>query len=133
MAEELGVDLETFFETLGKVNAFSPDLRDEGQSLDEAVLNFLPAKPEENPFYSVSQGEFKELLSEAIEKLPPQERLVISLYYYHELTLNEIAQIMGFTESRICQIHLKALSRMKMKMARDLAGALEGLSQPSWS
>jgi RNA polymerase sigma factor for flagellar operon FliA len=53
---------------------------------------------------------------EAIEALPDKEKLMISLYYYEELTMKEIGQIMGYTESRISQLHTQAMYRLKPKL-----------------
>jgi len=56
-------------------------------------------------------------LAQSIEDLTQKEKTVISLYYYEELTLKEIGEVLGFTESRICQIHAKAILKLKTKIA----------------
>jgi RNA polymerase sigma factor FliA len=63
--------------------------------------------------------EVREILSEAIEKLPEKEKLVVSLYYYEELTLKEISAIMKVSESRISQLHTKAILRMRGRLERQ--------------
>lgn len=80
------------------------------------------ATPEE----SFEQGELKDVLREALDLLTEKERRVIELYYYEELTLKEISVVLEVSESRVSQLHTKALSRMKDKMGRYmgfLAGA----------
>lgn len=67
-------------------------------------------------FADLAAKESKELLGELIEKLPEKERLVLTLYYYEELTLKEIASILEVTESRICQIHGQAIVHLKGAM-----------------
>jgi RNA polymerase sigma factor for flagellar operon FliA len=59
-------------------------------------------------------------ISEAILALPERERLVIALYYYRELTLREIGEVLGVTESRVSQMHAKAALRLRSKLAAEL-------------
>ena len=64
--------------------------------------------------------DLKEVMNSAILRLPPRERLVIALYYYEELTLKEIGSILNVSESRISQIHTKAILRLKGRLYRAL-------------
>ena len=61
----------------------------------------------------------KNILSKSIDLLPEKERLVVSLYYYEDLTLKEISVIMNVSESRISQLHTKAILRLRGKLARQ--------------
>ena len=70
----------------------------------------------ENPFASLKSTETKHVISDTINSLPEKERLVISLYYYEDLNMKEIGNILGITESRVCQIHTKATSRLSGKL-----------------
>ena len=63
--------------------------------------------------------EVRDILAEAIDKLPEKEKTVVSLYYYEELTLKEISAIMKVSESRISQLHTKAILRMRGRMERQ--------------
>ena len=72
------------------------------------------AQPEE----AYEQGELKEVLRDALELLTEKERRVIELYYYEELTLKEISMVLEVSESRISQLHTKALQKMKGKMGK---------------
>jgi len=69
-----------------------------------------------DPAQTFEFKEIKEILADAVKKLPERERMVISLYYYDGLTLREIGEILGVTESRVSQLHTKAVLRLKSKM-----------------
>lgn len=76
-----------------------------------------------NQFNYVHQGEVKELLAGAIDDLPEKEKLVVVLYYYENLTLREIGEILDVSESRVCQIHTKVITRLRshlMKKAGEI-------------
>jgi RNA polymerase sigma factor for flagellar operon FliA len=76
-----------------------------------------------NQFSFVHQNEVKELLAQAIDKLPEKEKLVIVLYYYENLTLREIGEVLNVSESRVCQIHTKVVLRLRghlMKKAGEI-------------
>ncbi|MBI4394974.1 MAG: FliA/WhiG family RNA polymerase sigma factor [Candidatus Omnitrophica bacterium] len=64
-------------------------------------------------FSYVHQGEVKELLAQSIDQLPEKEKLVIVLYYYENLTLREIGEVLNVSESRVCQIHTKVVMRLR--------------------
>ena len=70
----------------------------------------------ENPFSSLKQQETQHVIADTIGSLPEKERLVISLYYYEDLNMKEIGTILGITESRVCQIHTKAVMRLRSKL-----------------
>jgi RNA polymerase sigma factor for flagellar operon FliA len=75
--------------------------------------------PEENiPENILMQKEMKKILAGVIDELSEKERLVVTLYYYEELMLKEIAEIMGVSESRISQVHSKVLAKMKNRMLK---------------
>ena len=70
-----------------------------------------------DPEFSLEQTELKEALGEAIARLPEREKLVVTLYYYEELTLREIGEVLGVTESRVSQLHTKAVLRLKARLS----------------
>ncbi len=72
----------------------------------------------DDPVCALEIGERKRILARSIDELPERERLAIMLYYMESLTLKEIAQVMGVTESRVCQIHSKAILRLHGKLQR---------------
>jgi RNA polymerase sigma factor (sigma-70 family) len=63
------------------------------------------------------EAELREVLGDAISRLPEREKLVVTLYYYEELTLAEIAQVLGVTETRVRQIHTRAVLRLRARLA----------------
>ena len=65
----------------------------------------------------------RERLADAIRSLPEREKVVVGLYYYENLTLNEIGSILGVTESRVCQLHTKAVLHLRVRVG-NLAGDL---------
>ena len=65
----------------------------------------------------------REALADAIARLPEREKLVVTLYYYEELTLREIGEVLGVTESRVSQLHTKAILRLKARLAGSAARA----------
>lgn len=85
----------------------------------------LPAEPNMRssgePFEGVQKDAFKQSLAEAIAGLPERERLVIALYYDEEMNLREIGQVLGVSESRVCQIHSQATLRLRSRLSEWLA------------
>jgi RNA polymerase sigma factor for flagellar operon FliA len=119
MADELGVPVDDFRTTLLEIANSSvlalDDLwtvsdPDGGQvSLLDTIRDPNAVDPEE----AIDTVELKDRLAEAIESLPDRERLVIALYYYETLTLREIGEVLGVTESRVSQLHTKAVLGMR--------------------
>nr|CAX68947.1 RNA polymerase sigma factor 70 [uncultured bacterium] len=71
-----------------------------------------------NQFNYVNQNEVKQLLAESIDLLPEKEKLVVVLYYYENLTLREIGDVLNVSESRVCQIHTKVVSRLRSHLMK---------------
>ena len=86
--------------------------------LEEYLKTDVAEAVDTNPANSTELFELKDTLSKAIERLPEKERTVVSLYYYEELTLKEIALIMHLSEARISQLHTKAIFRMRGYLAQ---------------
>ncbi len=100
-------------------------------SLDEYLEQGSEVKTEagnravfKQPEQVMERQELKRLLGEAISSLTEKEQKVIALYYYEEMTLKEISMIMEVSESRISQLHTKALRKMREKLGKDNAGVL---------
>ena len=87
--------------------------------LEEYLKTDTAEAVDTNPANSTEFFELKETLAKAIERLPQMERTVISLYYYEELTLKEIALILKLSEARISQLHTKAIFRMRSYLAQS--------------
>ena len=67
----------------------------------------------------VDQGELRDRIADAIAALPEREKLVVALYYYENLTLREIGEVLGVTESRVSQMHTKAVLRLRSRMQEE--------------
>ena len=80
-------------------------------------LAYIPGSPEEDPLFRCLKGEMKQRLVDSIEELPEKERLVLTLYYYEELTMKEIGLTLGVVESRVSQIHSSAVLRLRTALA----------------
>lgn len=88
---------------------------------DAALVDSIPDPQAASPQEHAERQAERDLLAKAVEALPDAERTVVSLYYYEGLTLKEIGRVMGVTESRACQIHGKAILRMRAHIAPMLA------------
>ena len=86
--------------------------------LEEYLRTDSPEALDADPVETTEYLELKETLSKVIDKLPEKERLVVSLYYYDELTLKEISLIMHLSEARISQLHTKAIMRMRGSLSK---------------
>lgn len=121
IARELGLegdDYSHFMEQAGAASVISLDVRisehdeDDGGSLHEVVAD--PESP--SPLQVLEQRDARETARQLIARLSEQERAVVALYYYEELTFKEIGQVLGVSESRVCQIHTKVLATLRAKM-----------------
>ena len=83
-----------------------------------ALIDTIEDEDAPDPEVSLEQTEMREALGEAIARLPEREKLVVTLYYYEELTLREIGEVLGVTESRVSQLHTKAVLRLKARLRR---------------
>jgi RNA polymerase sigma factor for flagellar operon FliA len=82
-----------------------------------ALIDTIEDTSGPDPEFSLEQTEMREALGEAIARLPEREKLVVTLYYYEELTLREIGEVLGVTESRVSQLHTKAVLRLKARLS----------------
>ena len=82
-----------------------------------ALIDTIEDTEAPDPQGTLSQTEMKEAIGEAIARLPEREKLVVTLYYYEELTLREIGEVLGVTESRVSQLHTKAILRLKARLS----------------
>ena len=123
VAEELGIDLESFYRMLEETRGISVfNEEDLGELISHKKVDNLwhiyQGSMMPDPVHSLDFAELKEILAEAIDALPKNERIVVTLYYYEELTMKEIGEVIGYTESRISQLHTKAVIRLRHKLRR---------------
>jgi RNA polymerase sigma factor for flagellar operon FliA len=120
VAEELGITEEDLQQLLGQLKGINLGSFQEVASIDRSNGNgsvrYAPESPDQDPFTLFQRNELKETLTVAIDKLPQNERTVVSLYYYDELTMKEIGAVLGVNESRVSQLHTKAMIRLKGKL-----------------
>jgi RNA polymerase sigma factor for flagellar operon FliA len=115
VADEMGITLSEYHKILvdsagARIFSFI------GTSDSDDVPENTAVSPDDGPLLSLEKDRFKEALSAAITGLPERESLVMSLYYDEELNLREIGEIIGVSESRVCQIHGEALVRLRVRM-----------------
>jgi RNA polymerase sigma factor for flagellar operon FliA len=127
MAAELSITAKEYRESLVQISHSAIVALDElwpssDSSGDQvSLLDTLPDRGADDPVAIVDRNEIKERISDAIGALPEREKLVIALYYYENLTLREIGEVLGVTESRISQMHTQAVLRMRSKLGSQLA------------
>jgi RNA polymerase sigma factor FliA len=125
MARELRMDVDEFQEALLKISNSAVVALDELWAVSDAsgdkvsLLDTLEDPDAPDPQQLLDKSELKDRLAEAIAALPEREKLVIGLYYYENLTLREIGEVLGVTESRISQLHTKAVLRLKSRLQSD--------------
>jgi len=121
VADHMGVSLKEFQDILSKLSYTSVVSFEElwvGGERDESqnAIGSIRDDTAEDPVTIFESAEIKDILAVAIDKLPERERTVIALYYYEGLTLKEIGQVLGVTESRVSQLHTKAVLRLRAKL-----------------
>jgi RNA polymerase sigma factor for flagellar operon FliA len=126
MASELEMSVQDFQDALVQISHSTIIALDElwntnDQNGDQvSLLDTLPDHTTPSPEAVVDQGELRDRIAGAIAALPEREKLVIALYYYENLTLREIGEVLGVTESRVSQLHTKAVLRLRGKLATEL-------------
>ncbi len=119
IAVEMSLSLVAYQQLLGELKGLeigSLHIERTEDSGDEE-LAYIPAAPEQDPLLQCMKGETRQRLIDAIDELPDKERLVLTLYYYEELTMKEIGLTLGVVESRVSQIHSSAVVRLRSALA----------------
>lgn len=129
-AKALNITVEEFYDLVNQVRPVSLLSIDNSQSFSnddhKSILNLLEGSKLNNPFNQLNMKSIKEVVAQAIEELPERQRLVLSLYYYEDLNLKEIGQVLRVTESRVSQLHAQAVARLRVKLQQTIgAGELE--------
>jgi RNA polymerase sigma factor for flagellar operon FliA len=119
IAQQMGLGLEVYQQLLGELKGLeigSLNMERSEDSGDEE-LAYIPGAPEDDPLFQCMQGEMRSKLIGGIDALPEKERLVLTLYYYEELTMKEIGLTLGVVESRVSQIHSSAVLHLRIALA----------------
>lgn len=124
VADALEVPLEEYYKVLQDASSavtFRLDDFDENASAGDRlnIMECISDPNADNPLNVLEHAAQKQILAKAIDGLPEKEKLLLSLYYWEELTMKEIGKVMKLTEGRVCQLHSQALIRLKARMDRD--------------
>ncbi len=126
MAAELEISVEELHDTLLQISNSTIVALDELWTVSDStgdqvsLLDTLADDAAEDPQALVERSSFRDRVADAIVALPEREKMVIALYYYESLTLREIGEILGVTESRVSQLHTKAVLRLRSKLVGEL-------------
>jgi len=116
IARALNMKVEEYHEVLGEISGTAllslEELMEARPHLEAEPVQSGQDASSGNPAKVLEQAELQQMIVRAIEQLPEREKHIIALYYQEELTLREIGEVLGVTESRICQIHAQAISRL---------------------
>ncbi|HLV00011.1 MAG TPA: sigma-70 family RNA polymerase sigma factor, partial [Acidobacteriota bacterium] len=126
VAKELGIELQTFHSLLDQLNGLTighfqvSDGGEDGLDEDSLPISYSPINQGDSPFEALRKSELRGILAELIQQIPEREQLIISLYYYEELTMKEIGHVLGVNESRVSQLHTRAMLRLRGKLQAAL-------------
>jgi RNA polymerase sigma factor for flagellar operon FliA len=122
VAVQMGLELGAYQQLLGDLKGLEIGTLhlERNEDSGEEELAYIPSRPEDDPLFCCLRGELVERLAGAIQNLPDRERLVMSLYYYEEMTMHEIGLALGVVESRVSQVHASAVVHLRSAL-RDLA------------
>ena len=123
IAAEMGLELEQYQQLtrdlkgleIGTLNA------ERNEDSGDEEMAYVPGRPEEDPLFRCLRSEMEDRLAEAIGNLPERERLVMTLYYFEEMTMREIGLALGVVESRVSQVHASAVRHLRDTL-KDLGG-----------
>jgi RNA polymerase sigma factor for flagellar operon FliA len=120
VAERLNINMEELYKILATVNTVrmvrleDMGLNRDGETLD--ILECISAEGKKDMLDELGMRELQTTLGKVIDELPEKERLVLTLYYYEEINMKEIGRVLNVSESRVCQLHGKALLKLRKKM-----------------
>jgi RNA polymerase sigma factor for flagellar operon FliA len=125
IAREMKLKLSDYQSLLGDLKGLEIGSLHMERSEDSGAeeIAYVAGSPEEDPLFICMKGEIKQLLADAIDELPEKERLVLTLYYFEELTMKEIGITLGVVESRVSQIHTSAVVRLRSALGAPKAPA----------
>jgi len=125
MAAELEMSVSDFQDALLQISNSTVAALDELWTVSDAsgdqvsLLDTLQDPGAPDPAHVIDATDLKDRIADAIARLPEREKLVVALYYYENLTLREIGEVLGVTESRVSQLHTKAVLRLRGRMSDE--------------
>ncbi len=125
MASELDMTVEDFQDALLRISNSTVAALDELWTVSDSsgdqvsLLDTLQDHDAPDPAQVMDATDMKDRVADAIARLPEREKLVVALYYYENLTLREIGEVLGVTESRVSQLHTKAVLRLRGRLTED--------------
>lgn len=130
IAKALNLSVDEFHDLINQVRPVSLLPIDQPSSMShsdkKSIMDILEGSRVNNPFNQLNIKSVKDVVAKAIEELPERQRLVLSLYYFEDLNLKEIGQVLRVTESRVSQLHAQAVTRLRAKLAITMgAGEME--------
>jgi RNA polymerase sigma factor for flagellar operon FliA len=130
IAAEMGLGLEEYQSLLGDLKGLEIGTLhvEHNEDSGEEEIAYVPGRPEDDPLFCCLRGELQERLTNAIDRLPERERLVMTLYYFEELTMREIGLALGVVESRVSQIHTSAVVHLRAAL-QDMGAQRKGIQE----
>lgn len=126
VARAMNLELAELYRLLDETKAVTfmdiEFLRQKATEATDLTLAETFALDDKDPFTAINLAQTRKLIAEAITSLPEKERLTVALYYQEELTMKEIGEVLGYTESRISQMHSKAMLRLRAKLKKSIGG-----------
>jgi RNA polymerase sigma factor for flagellar operon FliA len=117
IAAEIGIDVDELHKWLSAVSVANVGPLDHVVSGGDSEPRQLPASPDSSPESTIEDRELRETMRAEIRNLPERERTVVALYYNEGMTLSEIGEVLGVTESRVSQIHSKAVILLRARLS----------------
>jgi RNA polymerase sigma factor FliA len=141
IAAEMGVSLPEYQTLLGdlrglEIGSLTVESREEGSEATEDLSASIAIDEEKGPYHQCLQSEMRDMLAAGISQLSEREQQVLSLYYYEELNMKDIGQVLGVVESRVSQIHSAAVVKLRTLMRKRLEqrpGILAAVHAPAVS
>ena len=132
ISAKLNMPIDEFHDLINQVRPVSLLSIDDQPTFSDSdrksIANLLEGAKSNSPFNQLNVKVVKDVVAKAIEELPERQRLVLSLYYFEDLNLKEIGQVLRVTESRVSQLHAQAVIRLKAKLSVAIqAGELEAI------
>ncbi|MBT3983773.1 MAG: FliA/WhiG family RNA polymerase sigma factor [Bacteriovoracaceae bacterium] len=123
MCKELDVSQDEYHRLLNKAKSVSLLNIDDAATFNRGdkklMMGFMENHRSMNPYLAVNYKKAQEIIKDGIKSLPEKQRLVLSLYYYEDLNLKEIGQVLDVTESRVSQLHTQAVLKLRARLKKD--------------